>query len=151
MGDHEVAHEVQALLELAARPAGQIAIEPAHAGRVGDDTVLALHAVFAAPLAELAHEGVGDFPRSLLPRFPILRAVGPDLGELRHCEVRQVDQARGVVDDQRHGHARLGIEHTHALGRRGPVARLLTEKSTSPAVEPCGRRADRRAGKESSP
>src|SRR5690606_11934129 len=70
MGDHlrvdvpareqELADKLQALEELPARPAGKLAVEPADAGRIGDDAILSLHPVLAAPLPELAHEIVGD-------------------------------------------------------------------------------------------
>ncbi len=77
VGHHQRADQIEALVQLAARPAGQVAVEPADAGGVGDDAVLALDPLLVAPLAELADEGVGDLARERLPGLSV--AVGEDL------------------------------------------------------------------------
>ncbi len=58
-GIDQVADELEAVVQLLASPARHLAIDPADAGRVGDDAVLAFDAVLAAPLAELADEASG--------------------------------------------------------------------------------------------
>src|SRR5262249_38951355 len=52
-----VTQKPQAGIELILGPAGQVAVEPAHARRVGYDAVLAFDAVVAAPAGELADKG----------------------------------------------------------------------------------------------
>ena len=119
-----VAHQVQAGLQLLPRPARQVAIEPADAGRIGNDAVLPLDPVLVTPLAELPHEGVGDLPRQGLPGLAVL--VGEDLLELRNAEVSQVHQAGRVVDDQADRHAIAGVEHADpGRGRCRPLPRYL--------------------------
>ena len=108
------AHQLEAGVELLLRPAGQVAVEPAHAGGVWDQAVLSLDAALGAPLAESSHERVGNLARQGLPGLVIL--VRKDLVELRNAEVGQVDQAGRVVNDQADGHAAAGVDDGNARG-----------------------------------
>jgi hypothetical protein len=73
-----------------------------------------------AELGELPDERVGDLPRQLAP--VLLHAGRKDLGELRDAEVGEIDEARGVVDEEAEGHPPARIEDLHALGGGGAVA-----------------------------
>ena len=142
VGHHHRPDQVQAGLELPPRPAGQVAIEPADAGRIRDEAVLPLDPALVTPGGELPHEGVGNLPRQGLPRLAIL--VGEDLLELRYAEVSKVHETGRIVDDQADRHAIAGVEHTDP-GRRagGPWPRILSRgtglgERHSPAVASMG-------------
>lgn len=152
VGDHQFADEIEAGGDFAGRPAGEFAVETAHAGGVGDDAVLALDAVFGAPPAELADEIVGDL---VGPRLPVAK-VAPVLSlegrvELGHGELVEVHQAGRVIDDEadwepvRPGEGRAptgpGGGGRRGPGRgRSPNVRLPSGKRPPPwqRQRPCG-------------
>src|SRR5439155_5874375 len=117
---HEFADQLEASVELLPRPARQVAVEPADAGRVGYDAELPFHSALATPLAELAQEGIRDLAGQLLPI--LLELVGKHIVELRDAEVGQVHEAGRIVDDKAYRYAVLRVEHLHAVGLFGTLA-----------------------------
>jgi len=120
VGHHQLADELEAVVQLFLRPTRQESVQPADAGRVRDDAVLALDAVLAAPLAELANERIGYLAGQAFP--VLLIPVRPCRREVRDAEVRHVHKAGRVVDNQADRHAVLRIEHGHIAGLARPKA-----------------------------
>ena len=116
VGDHQRAHQLDAVGELAPGPAWQTSIEPPDAGWVRHDRVLAFDAVFGAPGPELPHEAVWNLDR---PGSPVSRVglvlPAERLVELRHREPIQIHEAGRVVDDEADRDPRCGVEH-HDVG-----------------------------------
>jgi len=113
VGHHKLANKLEAVVQVLLRPAGKAAVQPADTGRVGDYAVLALDAVLAAPLAELAHERIGYLAGQASP--VLLVPVRPGRGEVRDAEVSHVHKAGRVVDNQADRHAVLRIEHGNVI------------------------------------
>ncbi len=142
VGHHERPDQLDACGEFPVGPSRQLAVQPAHAGRVRDDAVLAFHTVIGAPLAERADERVGNLHRPFTPLAQVALVRAAECGvELRHREPVEVHEARRVVDDEADRHAAARVEHRDAVGARGPFARDL---GAAPTPRPRqSRRAER--------
>ncbi len=126
---HEFADELKAVVQLLLRPAGKAAVQPADAGRVRDDGVLALYTVLMAPLAELAHERIGYFARQF---FPILLVpVRPGRGEVRDAEVGHIHKAGRIIDNKTDRHPVLWIEHSNIGSLSRPFALVLSHQRSA--------------------
>ena len=79
---HPLAHQLDALLQLALTPSGDFAVEAANTGGIGHNAVLAFHTVLIRPVGELSDEAVRDLVR---PAFPWVVVI---LARVRHCELR---------------------------------------------------------------
>ena len=133
------AHQFEARVQFLLGPARKVAVEPADTRRIGNHAVLALDPPGRAPFAEFAAQTSQEF-----------RAVGSstvactrrkDLVKLRNAEVRQVDQASRVVNDQRRvGPAPPGSRRSRPGSPHRPRASFLHESA-------CTRRLDKGTGK----
>ncbi len=142
VGDHQRAHQLDAVGELALRPAWQIPIESPDAGRVRHDRVLSLDPMFGAPGPEFAHEAVGNLYR---PRPPVARVglvlPAERLVELRHREPIQIHEAGRVVDDEANRDLRRGVEHHDVSRLDRSVAGCLRRRAAGKSEDTggCGR------------
>ena len=141
VGDHQRAHQLDAVGELAPGPAWQPAIESPDAGWVRHDRVLALDPVFGAPGPELAHEAVRNLYR---PRSPVARVglvlPAKRLVELRHREPIQIHEAGRVVDDEADRDPRCRVEHHDVSCLDRALAGRLRRRAASQPEDAGGRR-----------
>lgn len=99
----DLAHDAQTFPQFLLRPAGNEAVQPAGAGRVGHHAVFAFHAVIGTPFDEFQHEAIGDLAGQFAP--VLLVVIGKDFPKLRDAVVGHIHQAGGIVDDEADRHA----------------------------------------------
>ena len=110
------ADQLEAGVQLLLRPAGQVAVEPADAGGIGNQAVLPLDAPCCAHHSPNRRTNASGISRGSVFQGCVI-LVGENLVELRDAEVSQVDQAGRVVDDQADGHATARVDDRDT-GRR---------------------------------
>jgi hypothetical protein len=123
---HEFADKLKAVVQLLLRPAGKATVHPADAGRVRDDSVLALYTVLMTPLAELAHERIGYLARQFFP--VLLVPFRPGRGEVRDAEVCHVHKAGRIIYNETDRHPVLRIEHGNIGSLLWPFAFVLSHR-----------------------